>query len=236
VSLMDVIVCHRGNSNSAFCPLAFVCETCGRRFGVASNLNRHVRRCILKPVNAAVAAVASSSASPSTSGSRTLSAMSPNSDTSATTAKVGTAKRGRALSSTGSTSSSSGSSSSGNPSPLQKGGPDGTGTRPLGQKRRRRAPSPSSWIPWSLRAFNLACEEFYRSTPVPLPPVRRALPKEERDSWDENVPKRPYHPIEWKGVLPGPGLGHGLGLGGKDVRNINFGGSGGIMLGRVLVF
>lgn len=30
---------------------AFKCDTCGRRFGVASNLNRHVRKCILKPVN-----------------------------------------------------------------------------------------------------------------------------------------------------------------------------------------
>ncbi|KAG6333435.1 hypothetical protein ID866_5656 [Astraeus odoratus] len=32
---------------------AFVCDTCGRRFGVASNLNRHVKRCVLKPVNLA---------------------------------------------------------------------------------------------------------------------------------------------------------------------------------------
>ncbi|KAL5534852.1 hypothetical protein ACEPAG_1317 [Sanghuangporus baumii] len=30
---------------------AFVCNICGRRFGVASNLNRHTRRCINKPVN-----------------------------------------------------------------------------------------------------------------------------------------------------------------------------------------
>ncbi|KXN88582.1 hypothetical protein AN958_07101 [Leucoagaricus sp. SymC.cos] len=210
---------------------AFVCETCGRRFGVASNLNRHVRRCILKPVNGGATAVASSSTSPSASGSGTPSDMSHDNDPSS--AKLGASKRGRALSSTGSTSSSSSSSS--NQSPTQKGGADGTGQKLPGQKRRRRAPSPSLWIPWSLRAFNLACEEFYRSTPVPLPPVRRALPREERDSWDENVSTRPYHPHEWKGMLPGPGLGHGLGLGGKDVRNINFGKSGGIMLGRVLV-
>ncbi|KAJ3572083.1 hypothetical protein NP233_g3326 [Leucocoprinus birnbaumii] len=211
---------------------AFVCDTCGRRFGVASNLNRHVRRCILKPVNAAAAATSSSSSStsPSTSGSGTLSDMSPDNDNS--TPKASGPKRGRALSTTGSTSSSSSISSS-NPSPTHKGTAEG---KPPGQKRRRRAPSPSLWIPWSLRAFNLACEEFYRSAPVPLQPVKRNLPREERDSYDENVTARPYHPIEWKGVLPGPGLGPGLGLGGKDVRNLNFGGSGGIMLGRVLVF
>lgn len=148
--------------------------------------------------------------------------------------KVSVPKHGRAPSSAGSTSSSS--SSSCNPPPTQKGSVDGTSRKPTGQKRRRRAPSPSLWVPWSLRTFNLTCEEFYRSSPVPLPPVRKSLPKEERDSWDENVASRPYHPVEWRGVLPGPGLGHGLGLGGKDVRNINFGANGGIMLGRVLVF
>jgi len=47
----------------------------------------------------------------------------------------------------------------------------------------------------------------------------------------------PYHPGGWSGTLPGPGLGQGIvGLGGKDVRNVNFGGRGGFMLGRVLVF
>ena len=217
---------------------AFVCETCGRRFGVASNLNRHVRRCILKPVNAVTGAGSaggtSSSTSPPASAGGTSSDMSSDHDSSGIKA-ISSPKRGRALSSTGSTSSSS--SSSCNPPPTQKSGADGTvGQKPAGQKRRRRAPSPSLWVPWSLRAFNLTCEEFYRSSPVPLPPVRRSLPKEERDSWDENAPSRPYHPVEWRGVLPGPGLGHGLGLGGKDVRNINFGASGGIMLGRVLVF
>lgn len=210
---------------------AFVCETCGRRFGVASNLNRHVRRCILKPVNAAAS---TTQVSPSTSGSSvTSSDMSPDHH-DVPNAKAGAQKRGRALSSSGSTSSSSSSSS--HHSPIHKSGVEGTGSRTPGQKRRRRAPSPSLWIPWSLRAYNIACEEFHLSTPVPLPPVRRNLPREERDSWDENVSTRPYHPHEWKGVLPGPGLGHGFGLGGKDVQNINFGGSGGIMLGRVLVF
>ncbi|THG93506.1 hypothetical protein EW145_g8359, partial [Phellinidium pouzarii] len=33
------------------CNPAFVCTICGRRFGVASNLNRHTRRCAARPVN-----------------------------------------------------------------------------------------------------------------------------------------------------------------------------------------
>jgi hypothetical protein len=108
--------------------------------------------------------------------------------------------------------------------------------KPPGQKRRRRAPSPSQWIPGTLLNFNLHSEDSYRATTVPLPPVRRNLPREERNSWDENVNNTPYHPGGWSGTLPGPGLGQGIGLGGKDVRNVNFGGKGGFMLGRVLVF
>ena len=111
-----------------------------------------------------------------------------------------------------------------------------TTPKPPGQKRRRRAPSPSQWIPATLQNFNLHSEDSYRATTVPLPPVRRNLPREERNSWDENVDHTPYHPGGWNGTLPGPGLGQGIGLGGKDVRNVNFGGRGGYMLGRVLVF
>ena len=36
----------------SFAP-AHVCETCGRRFGVASNLNRHVKRCLQRPIHSA---------------------------------------------------------------------------------------------------------------------------------------------------------------------------------------
>lgn len=111
-----------------------------------------------------------------------------------------------------------------------------TAPKLIGQKRRRRAPSPSQWIPGTLQNFNLHSEDSYRATTVPLPPVRRNAPREERNSWDENVNHSPYHPCGWSGTLPGPGLGQGIGLGGKDVRNMNFGGRGGSMLGRVLVF
>jgi len=50
---------------------------------------------------------------------------------------------------------------------------------------------------------------------------------EERDSWYQNVGACPYHPCEWNGTLPGPGLGIsnslpgggttvGVGMGGQD--------------------
>ncbi|KAJ7223465.1 hypothetical protein GGX14DRAFT_352348 [Mycena pura] len=91
---------------------------------------------------------------------------------------------------------------------------------PAPRKRRRRPPSPSRWIPGSLRRFNLLPPEASGRAPVPLSPVwpSRAgcgscasdvlgpLWDEERDSWDENVGRAPYHPTEWarKRRLPGP--------------------------------
>jgi hypothetical protein len=78
----------------------------------------------------------------------------------------------------------------------------------------------------SLLNFNLVSEDMYRSVSVPLPPVRRNLPKEERDSWDENVSPTPYHPSGWKGVLPGPGLPSLQGLRGKDMSKMPFNGHG----------
>jgi hypothetical protein len=107
-------------------------------------------------------------------------------------------------------------------------------------KRRRRAPSPSRWVPLSLLSFNLSSEENARSVQVPLPPVRRHLPREERDSWDENCAPRPYHPEGWQGTLPGPGFPPNHGLKGREVNKFNFGQGGGtasaFTVGRVLVF
>ncbi|TCD68595.1 hypothetical protein EIP91_010385 [Steccherinum ochraceum] len=86
-------------------------------------------------------------------------------------------------------------------------------TRQPRAKRRRRAPSPSNWIPESLRHFDLT--PLPKATPVPLPPVEPygaagATPDswqwEERDSFDRSMAMRPYHPEGWKGVLPGPGV------------------------------
>jgi hypothetical protein len=191
---------------------------------VASNLNRHVRKCKLKPIHAAA------SASPNDSASGSPHSVSPVPSNNSSHTYTGSVngqcnKRSRDVAF---------SSDQYNLSAGQCGGqPE---IKPVIPKRRRRAPSPSQWIPYSLSQFNLTSEELQKVTPVPLPPVRRCLPREERDSWDENVNATPYHPRGWKEVLPGPGIGICSGLGGKDVRNLNIGGNGSYTLGQVLVF
>ncbi|KAF9466918.1 hypothetical protein BDZ94DRAFT_1250088 [Collybia nuda] len=212
---------------------AFVCETCGRRFGVASNLNRHVKRCILKPVNTTPALA--NQAAGTSPGSTTSDSSSP-STTHSSVERLTENRRNRDSYLSSTNASSSSSSDQIQTLQTQSLSTNTPQARSPMQKRRRRAPSPSRWVPPSLLTFNLNPPESKKATPVPLAPVKRNMPKEERDSWDENVSSTPYHPTGWKGILPGPGLGLGLGLGGKDVRNINLGGSGGFMLGRVLVF
>lgn len=215
---------------------AFVCETCGRRFGVASNLNRHVRRCILKPVNTPPSASGHESASGSPPAHGDSPAIAVPSHAQAGPSDQIYHRRIRVPSpSSSNTPPSNGSDHTRSPHRGSARHLDVNEKPKPVAKRRRRAPSPSQWIPGSLLSFNLKSEDFFKSTSVPMPPVRRNLPREERDSWDENVSITPYHPNGWKGVLPGPGLGQGFGLGGKDVRNIDFGGVGGFMLGRVLV-
>ncbi|KIK62415.1 hypothetical protein GYMLUDRAFT_41855 [Collybiopsis luxurians FD-317 M1] len=180
---------------------AFQCETCGRRFGVASNLNRHVRRCILKPVNT----MHSSSA---------ISAATADSSPEPTTPTVGSPSRSHA------------------PCAAPRAARAQSAAQP--HKRRRRAPSPSRWIPESLRGFVL--EGIQKTTSVPLPPVNPSA-FDERDSWDENVGNAPYHPREWifKPRLPGPGINSFV-FGGQDVRNIGGGGGREQILGRIMVF
>ena len=168
---------------------------------MASNLNRHVRRCILKPVNASSSGSDSPLPSPANVPTPPDQSQSPGSQS-----QCGTIVR-------------------------QQSRKD-----PNAPKRRRRAPSPSRWIPPSLLSFNLSPPESKKATPVPLPPVRPNLPVEERDSWDENVASSPYHPRGWKDRLPGPALRMDFGFGGKDVGNLSLGRNGGFMLGRVSVF
>jgi hypothetical protein len=55
--------------------------------------------------------------------------------------------------------------------------------------------------------------------------VRPQYPLEERNSFDDEVDERPYHPTGWKEVLPGPGL-----------PPVTLGSRSGNILGRVLVF
>lgn len=81
---------------------------------------------------------------------------------------------------------------------------DAADTTPPRPKRRRRAPSPSHWVPDSLRVFDLT--PYAKATPVPLPPVAPSSPDEERDSFDTAVGASPYHPDGWNGRLPGPAL------------------------------
>ncbi|KAH9487308.1 hypothetical protein JR316_0001380 [Psilocybe cubensis] len=216
---------------------AFVCDICGRRFGVASNLNRHVKRCALKPVN-----TPSPSKSTADSPTDTMNSSIPNPSTPTTSSAESGAqgqelRRATRIHSSALTASRS-SAHSMNPAHNSRVSgeiPSVRAPKHPTQKRRRRAPSPSQWVPITLQNLNLSSEDLHRATCVPLPPVRRNYPKEERDSWDENVGVSPYHPISWTGTLPGPGLGHGIGLGGKDLKNMEFGGRGGVILGRVLV-
>ncbi|KAF8548749.1 hypothetical protein OG21DRAFT_1390302, partial [Imleria badia] len=104
-------------------------------------------------------------------------------------------------------------------------------------KRRRRAPSPSHWIPQSLVDFHITPAEYTKPTPVPLPPVTAYKDPcsdewiEERNSWDDNVGALPYHPCGWKGTLPGPAVG----LGGKDVMNLGLVNGGTYVMGRLVM-
>ncbi|EED82888.1 predicted protein [Postia placenta Mad-698-R] len=218
----------------------FACDTCGRRFSVQSNLNRHAKKCPSRPVNAASAAAPASTAIASTSAAASA---------GASPVYAGVASAASAQSA----AAPAGAGPSGAPIIQEAGVPQlatargrkrkevptsddaadqmsqtiiGTtpGTASKG-KRVRRAPSPSHWIPESLKMFDLA--PTTKSTPVPLSPVRpfsdpNGRVWEERDSYDENVAPAPYHPSGWKGVLPGPGLM------GKDVANTSG--------GRLLIF
>ncbi|KAJ6459643.1 hypothetical protein C8R45DRAFT_1030609 [Mycena sanguinolenta] len=94
----------------------------------------------------------------------------------------------------------------------------------LPRKRRRRPPSPSRWIPASLRSFRILPPEVQTAAPVPLNPVSPGHAHsmydsdtgsdsgphwdEERDSWDENVGSTPYHSRDWEKThrLPGPAI------------------------------
>ncbi|SJL03221.1 uncharacterized protein ARMOST_06569 [Armillaria ostoyae] len=100
--------------------------------------------------------------------------------------------------------------SSGTPSPTPP-----TRSSPSSQaKRRRRAPSPTIWIPYSLRAYNVVLSGHVSCPALPVSPSAY----DERDSYDSQVGVNPYHPKDWawKPRLPGPavilGVGFGVGL------------------------
>ncbi|KIK21020.1 hypothetical protein PISMIDRAFT_29985 [Pisolithus microcarpus 441] len=193
---------------------AFVCETCGRRFGVASNLNRHIKRCVLKPVNLASRTGQSNNVDGhSSNGSSVESAGTSVPESSTSPAPSQPIKRTREPEATEASEASAHSSTT---------PPSATDSAPKPPtKRRRRAPSPSQWVPQSLAHHNILPFE-YKGTPVPLPPVsptRDTLNNEwieERNSWDDDTTPSPYHPYGWKGILPGPGLASGAKDGSDD--------------------
>lgn len=193
-----------------------MCDTCGQRFGVASNLNRHVRRYLHRPMNSVTARPLT------TSPAEDLAQSTGPASGSAGTSKCKT-KRTRMHSAS---PSESPNSSNNTQSHKQIGLSSDIIQRTA--MRRRRAPSPSQWIPFSLLAFDLNPIEFLKSTPVPLPPVTPSE-LEERNSWDENVGVAPYRE-NWTGKLPGPGLG--IGLGKRHVGNLGPG-SGEFFMGRL---
>ncbi|KAF8480802.1 hypothetical protein DFH94DRAFT_681465 [Russula ochroleuca] len=172
-----------------------VCEICSRRFSVASNLNRHVRRCAYRPVNTMHNASASPGQPPP-----------PASDTASTTSSH-TVRSGSEGHSTGTLSETTLSPRSSAPSPKRTPTSDpsceANAPRPA-KKRPRRAPTPTPWIPLSLRNFDLTPSR--KACPVPLAPVRPSpWAGEERDSFCvDELPHNPYHPDGWIGKLPGP--------------------------------
>jgi hypothetical protein len=172
-------------------PSAHVCKICSRRFSVASNLNRHVKRCEHRPVNNMHNAPASSGPPPDPDTS------------SATSHAAGSGSEG---SSTGTLSEITHSPHSSAPSPKRTSTSDANCEavpRPV-KKRPRRPPTPNPWIPFSLRGFDLTPSR--KCCPVPLAPVRPSTwDGEERDSFSiDDLPHNPYHPDGWLGKLPGP--------------------------------
>ncbi|KAF7314476.1 C2H2 conidiation transcriptional factor [Mycena kentingensis (nom. inval.)] len=190
---------------------AFQCSICERRFGVLSNLNRHVRRCSQREVriHGSRAEIAKAEAAALGVDLGELGG-----DGASAWLERGRGKRR----SNESTSDLNASSSPHAASP---------------RKRRRRPPTPSRWVPPSLRSFNLLAPEANPAANLPLDPVSpsRALSSpassgssqrkasleqdfdevypdwdEERDSYDENVGMAPYRDLEWskKRRLPGP--------------------------------
>ncbi|KAI0367478.1 hypothetical protein BV20DRAFT_555444 [Pilatotrama ljubarskyi] len=187
---------------------AFACESCGRRFGVASNLNRHAKTCRAANPGTSGTPVASSS-SPAASSSQVAGASPTSSDASLAAAATAAPPADAPAAATPTPRRSTRKRKA--PALEESNTPEMTSSdsrQTRCRKRARRAPSPSLWIPDSLKAFDLT--PLSKGTPVPLPPVRPFQENnhliEERDSYDENASANPYHPRGWKGRLPGPGL------------------------------
>lgn len=170
-----------------------MCDKCGRRFGVNSNLNRHVKRCTIRSTSTTADIIAIPTP-PTAALSANHTTPAPITATALTHTALRATKRRH-----------------GSPTPLPSPFGDSNSHPRPSIKRRRRAPSPSQWVPPSLLGFNLFPIEFSQSTAVPLLPVFPHYDgtewSEERDSGAEGVESTPYHPCSWNGTLPGPALG-----------------------------
>lgn len=177
--------------------IAYKCDTCGRRFSVASNLSRHVKRCALRPVHggptrAPGSAPPTSSASPdphqppsssSSSGTSLTTTTGTtnatgNTDTSTTVSSSEFRNEFVAVQPNLNTSPSarsnkrrrtSSTSDPASPSGTSSSQLASTEPQPPKPRRRRRVPQPTLWIPESLKLFDFT--PLLKPTPVPLPPV-----------------------------------------------------------------
>lgn len=185
--------------------IAHQCELCGRRFSIPSNLRRHMKSCEASKRRSGAESSSKPTSQPSASQdiySPLLGGLVPVGPTPPREAR--------------------------RTSPYPRAAPD-TNHIPGSSTFRVHAPRrPSSsarqWLPPSLAHFSNA--STLSSTPpfthtsaarftavaIPLPPVR-PMPEagEERDSYQVSS-KWPYHPSQWEGRLPGPGL-----LGGDEL-------------------
>ncbi|KAI0321454.1 hypothetical protein OF83DRAFT_1080923 [Amylostereum chailletii] len=187
--------------------LAYTCEICGHRFGVASNLNRHARKCRLRPVNSRGLPASSSNAASSSDASSE-----PGPSDSTSPAPTLREERSESPETPGPKRGPAHGRTSISTVEAAAGATVGT-TR---KRRSRRAPSPVIWVPNSLSRF--AIGSVKKACQMPLEPV---LPFhddkcwEERDSYEEQPSELPYHPDGWRGRLPGPGL--------RDIMNTTLG-------------
>ncbi|KAI0085707.1 hypothetical protein BDY19DRAFT_908914 [Irpex rosettiformis] len=173
-TLRKHMLVHTGEKGSL---PAHTCEMCNRRFGVASNLNRHRRICPHR-ASASAATIASASSSvivtdPTLSSSLASPELSNTNSNPPTPESTSASRRTRTrpppnehqqsepiLASSSSSSLTFDSSSPFSPSPPPASQP---------RRRRRRPQSHPIWVPDSLRNFDIS--PYLKSVPVPLPPV-----------------------------------------------------------------
>ncbi|EIN13294.1 hypothetical protein PUNSTDRAFT_128982 [Punctularia strigosozonata HHB-11173 SS5] len=157
---------------------AFQCDICGRRFGVQSNLTRHMKRCRerneLPPVDQdspSMGALTTAVAHAVQQGApaHMHATGGPHGWPGASTHPQQQQRGGHthARQATGSSSSSLDHPAA--PSDSGSGSGSPAGMPPSTTRKRTRRPKSDSWVPKSLANFEIACER--RDSVLPLPPV-----------------------------------------------------------------